>query len=172
MISRLNREDKKMHFTASLSKNRLKLPVKTNLAKNDRLQFKEFTPLKSTNYVMNNYTIPRGDLCTKELQALFECLKKWEFDNLPCADFNRVYMDCVDRTYQAKKELAEALKKGSVDATTGGKAVLTKQQMNDLMAKYPQPQLGQYPFKAIKRLPNQSYADDIFNRKNKYGKPN
>ncbi|OZC07382.1 hypothetical protein X798_05610 [Onchocerca flexuosa] len=113
-----------------------------------------------------------GETCTKELQALFDCLKKWEYDNLPCVDFNRDYMTCVDRTYKANKEFAEAAKKGMLDGTTDGKAVLTKHQMNNLMKKYPQPQLGQYPYKALKRLPNQSYADDIFHRKNKYGKAN
>uniref|UniRef100_A0A915PS66 CHCH domain-containing protein n=1 Tax=Setaria digitata TaxID=48799 RepID=A0A915PS66_9BILA len=152
--------------------NTAKIPIKTNLAKNDRLQYKEFIPLKSTNYIMNNYTKPRGETCTKELQALFDCLKKWEYDNLPCVDFNRAYMDCVDRTYKANKEFAETVKKGVLDGTTDGKAVMTKQQVNSLMARHPQPQLGQYPYKALKRLPNQSYADDIFHRKNKYGKSN
>lgn len=52
-----------------------------------------------------------GESCTKELQALFECLKKWEHDNLPCADFNRDYVDCVSRVYKANKELAAAAKK-------------------------------------------------------------
>lgn len=52
-----------------------------------------------------------GETCTKELQALFDCLKKWEYDNLPCVDFNRDYMACVDRTYKANKEFAEAAKK-------------------------------------------------------------
>ncbi|EFO20431.1 hypothetical protein LOAG_08060 [Loa loa] len=113
-----------------------------------------------------------GETCTKELQALFDCLKKWEHDNLPCADFNRDYMNCVDRTYKANKELAAAAKKGMLDGTVSGETVLTKHQMNNLMAKYPQPQLGRYPYKALKRLPNQSYADDIFHRKKKYGKAN
>lgn len=49
-----------MQFTLSLSKNHFKAPVKTNLAKNDQLQFKEFIPLKSTNYIMSSYTRPRG----------------------------------------------------------------------------------------------------------------
>ncbi|VDN21206.1 unnamed protein product [Gongylonema pulchrum] len=137
-----------MQFTAPLAKNRIRIPTKTNLAKNDRLQFKEFLPLKSTNFVMGGYSKPRGETCTKELQALFECLKKWEFDNLPCADFNRIYVDCVDRVHRANLELTEALK------------------------KYPQPELGKYPFKAMRRLPSQSYADDIFHRKNKFGKRN
>lgn len=61
---------------------------------------------------------------------------------------------------------------GMLDGTTDEKAVLTKHQINNLMAKYPQPQLGRYPFKALRRLPNQLYADDIFHRKNKYGKAN
>lgn len=51
---------RKMQFTASLSRNRMKVPIKTNLAKNDRLQFKEFTPLKATNFIMGGYTKPRG----------------------------------------------------------------------------------------------------------------
>ncbi|KAM3725283.1 Coiled-coil-helix-coiled-coil-helix domain-containing protein [Dirofilaria immitis] len=161
-----------MQFTSSLSKSNLRIPIKTNLAKNDRLQFKEFIPLKSTNYVMSNYAKPRGETCTKELQALFDCLKKWEYDNLPCIDFNRDYMACVDRTHKANKEFAEAAKKGVTDGTTDEKTVLTKHQMNNLMSKYPQPQLGQYPYKALKRLPNQSYAEDIFHRKKKYGKAN
>uniref|UniRef100_A0A2K6W155 CHCH domain-containing protein n=2 Tax=Onchocerca TaxID=6281 RepID=A0A2K6W155_ONCVO len=161
-----------MQFTSSLSRSNFKIAVKTKFAKNDQLQFKEFIPLKSTNFIMSNYTKPRGETCTKELQALFDCLKKWEYDNLPCVDFNRDYMACVDRTYKANKEFAEAAKKGMLDGTTDGKTVLTKHQMNNLMKKYPQPQLGQYPYKALKRLPNQSYADDIFHRKNKYGKAN
>lgn len=61
---------------------------------------------------------------------------------------------------------------GMLDSTTDGKTVLTKDQTNRLMAKYPQPQLGKYPYKALKRLPNQLYADDIFHRKKKYGKAN
>uniref|UniRef100_A0A0R3S5U4 CHCH domain-containing protein n=1 Tax=Elaeophora elaphi TaxID=1147741 RepID=A0A0R3S5U4_9BILA len=160
-----------MQFTLSLWKSHFKAPIKTNLARNDQLQFKEFLPLKSTNYIMSNYMKPRGDACTKELQALFDCLKKWEHDNLPCADFNRDYMDCVSRTYKANKELAAATEKVMLDGTTDGKT-LTKHQMNNLMAKHPQPQLGQYPYKALKRLPNQSYADDIFHRKKRYGKAN
>lgn len=52
-----------------------------------------------------------GEICTKELQALFDCLKKWEHDNLPCADLNRDYVDCVSRAYKANKELAAAVKK-------------------------------------------------------------
>ncbi|KAK6111409.1 CHCH domain family protein [Brugia pahangi] len=161
-----------MQFTGSLSKCHFKIPITTSLVKSDQLQFKEFLPLKSTNYVMSNYTKPRGETCTKELQALFDCLKKWEHDNLPCADFNRDYMDCVSRTYKANKELAEAAKKGVLDGSVDGRTTLTKYQINKLMAKYPQPQLGQYPYKALKRLPNQSYADDIFHRKKKYGKAN
>ncbi|EJW80042.1 CHCH domain-containing protein [Wuchereria bancrofti] len=161
-----------MQFTGSLSKYHFKIPIKTNLVKTDQLQFKEFLPLKSTNYVTSNYMKPRGETCTKELQALFDCLKKWEHDNLPCADFNRDYMDCVSTTYKANKELAEVAKKGVLDGSIDGRTTLTKHQINNLMAKYPQPQLGQYPYKALKRLPNQSYADDIFHRKKKYGKAN
>ncbi|VDM99330.1 unnamed protein product [Thelazia callipaeda] len=161
-----------MQFTPSLSKSCARFPTKRNLARNDRIQFKEFLPLKSTNFIMNNFTKPRGETCTKELQALFECLKKWEYDNLPCEDFNRAYISCVDRTRQTNKEIFASAKKGLLDSNADDKTPLTKDQINYLMAKYPQPQLGQYPYKALKRLPNQSYADDIFHRKNKYKKAN
>lgn len=49
-----------MLFTLLLPKNHCKIPLKTNVVKSDQLQFKEFIPLKSTNYIFSNYMKPRG----------------------------------------------------------------------------------------------------------------
>lgn len=42
---------------------------------------------------------------------------------------------------------------------------LTTAQFNKLMKLFPQPDLGQRPYRQMKRLPTQSYAEDIFHRK-------
>lgn len=47
---------------------------------------------------------------------------------------------------------------------------MTTAQFNKLMKLFPQPDLGQAPYRQMKRLPTQSYADDIFHRKTWQGK--
>jgi hypothetical protein len=107
--------------------------------------------------------------CTQELQAMFACLKKWEFDDLPCAKFHESYMRCIEESEAKAAKYREAVKKGVLgdDASNS----LTAVQFNKLMALYPQPDLGRHPYRVMKRLPTQSYADDIFHRKNTPGKP-
>ena len=51
--------------------------------------------------------------CTQELQALFGCLKKWEFDDTPCGKQHPAYMDCVHTAQRAAAEFKEAAKKVS-----------------------------------------------------------
>ncbi|VDM45323.1 unnamed protein product [Toxocara canis] len=43
-------------------------------------------------------------------------------------------------------------------------------QLNKIMALFPQPDLGKPPYRQMKRLPTQNYADDIFHRKRIRGK--
>jgi hypothetical protein len=102
------------------------------------------------------------------MQEMFACLKKWEFDDLPCAKFHENYMRCVEESEAMRAKYKEAVKKGVLG---DGAHTLTTAQMNKLMKLYPQPDLGQHPYRVMKRLPTQSYADDIFHRKNKKGKP-
>ena len=52
-----------------------------------------------------------GSSCTQELQALFGCLKKWEFDDKPCSKQHSSYMDCVHEAENAAKEFKEAATK-------------------------------------------------------------
>ena len=51
--------------------------------------------------------------CTQELQALFGCLKKWEFDDTPCGKQHPAYMDCVHTAQRAAAEFKEVAKKVS-----------------------------------------------------------
>lgn len=109
----------------------------------------------------------------EELQLLFGCLKKWEFDDLPCVSFQETYMRCVYENEEKKKKLKVIQKHapiGGVDGEVIPKS-LTAGQFNKLMKLYPQPDLGQHPYRLMRRLPSQSYADDIFHRKKISGKP-
>lgn len=104
---------------------------------------------------------------------MFGCLKKWEFDDLPCAKFHETYIRCVNEN-EEKKLKFKALHK---DAPIGGNdgdvqsKNITVGQFNKLMKLYPQPNLGQHPYRNMKRLPTQSYADDLFHRKKVLHKP-
>jgi hypothetical protein len=103
------------------------------------------------------------------MQALFSCLKKWEYDDLPCSKFHDAYMRCVEESEKDVQKYKEAVKKGVLGDESS--AQLTAAQLNKIMKLYPQPDLGTFPYRVMKRLPTVSYADDIFRRKNKPGKP-
>nr|CDJ86867.1 Coiled-coil-helix-coiled-coil-helix-containing protein 1 domain containing protein [Haemonchus contortus] len=131
--------------------------------------FKEILPLASKNVSNSKIGRPAASSCTQELQALFGCLKKWEFDDKPCEKQHAAYMDCVHEAERVAKEYKEAAAKGTLGEGGQGKS-LTAAQFNKLMTMFPQPDLGQRPYRQMKRLPTQSYAEDIFHRKHWKGK--
>lgn len=57
----------------------------------------------------------QGSSCTQELQALFGCLKKWEFDDKPCGKQHTAYMGCVHEAERVAKEFKEAAEKVCID---------------------------------------------------------
>ncbi|KAI6207345.1 CHCH domain-containing protein [Aphelenchoides fujianensis] len=145
-----------MHATSSCAaKMRPMLP--------QRLYYSEMMPLVGKNAVEVRKQRTGGAICTQEMQQLFSCLRKWEFDDLPCASFHQSYMRCVEKAEVEAKKFKEAAKHGTLGDTSGN--TLTATQLNKVMKMWPQPDLGQAPYRAMKRLPTQSYADDIFNRK-------
>jgi len=129
--------------------------------------FSEVSPLCSKNKVdVRRQRVP-GSSCTQELQALFSCLKKWEFDDLPCSKQHSNYMRCVEAAEKAAEEFKQIAKKGILGE---GSSTLSTAQFNKIMELYPQPDLGKSQ-RRMKRLPTQSYADDVFRRKG-INKPN
>ncbi|VDM71595.1 unnamed protein product, partial [Strongylus vulgaris] len=193
--------------------------------------FSEILPLASKNHSNAKRGRPAASSCTQELQALFSCLKKWEFDDKPCGKQHTAYMDCVHESERAMQEYKEAATKevfylsnrnnaalasfitnspaltfialvlynvcftnnmewksftfaifplvkriyfsflkGILGEGAQGKS-LTTAQFNKLMKLFPQPDLGQRPYRQMKRLPTQSYAEDIFHRKHWKMKP-
>ncbi|KAK0417572.1 hypothetical protein QR680_013087 [Steinernema hermaphroditum] len=131
--------------------------------------FSEIIPLCSKNTTTARRHRPPGSSCTQELQALFGCLKKWEFDDLPCAPQHKIYSECVQSAEKAAAEYRKAAKKGALgEGATSG--VMSATQFNKISAMFPQPDLGQPPYRQMKRLPTQHYADDIFRRKHVRGK--
>ncbi|WKY05798.1 hypothetical protein Q1695_006199 [Nippostrongylus brasiliensis] len=131
--------------------------------------FSEILPLASKNVSNSKKGRPATSSCTQELQALFGCLRKWEFDDKPCGKQHSAYMDCVHEAERVAKEYKEAAVKGTLGEGAGGKS-LTSAQFNKLMTLFPQPDLGKRPYRQMKRLPTQSYAEDMFHRKHLKGK--
>ncbi|VDP32953.1 unnamed protein product [Heligmosomoides polygyrus] len=131
--------------------------------------FSEILPLASKNISYAKRGRPAASSCTQELQALFGCLKKWEFDDKPCGKQHSAYMDCVHESERAAQEYKEAAVKGTLGEGGQGKS-LTTAQFNKLMTLFPQPDLGKRPYRQMKRLPSQSYAEDTFHRKHWKGK--
>lgn len=78
-------------------------------------------------------------------------------------------MRCIEAS-KVEKEKMKAAYKDSPIGTGEEEKTLTVGQYNKLMKRYPQPDLGKSPYRAMHRLPTQSYADDIFHRKNTKGK--
>ncbi|CAJ0928699.1 unnamed protein product, partial [Mesorhabditis belari] len=76
--------------------------------------FSELIPLASKNRVIARKNRAAGSSCTQELQALFGCLKKWEFDDKPCAKQHTTYMDCVHESQRIAKEYHENAKRGTL----------------------------------------------------------
>ncbi|PAV89958.1 hypothetical protein WR25_10539 [Diploscapter pachys] len=107
--------------------------------------------------------------CVQEMQALFGCMKKWEFDDLQCQKFQDVYMRCIQKHEAVVRQYKEAAKKGILGDGDGQS--ITSTQFNKLMKLWPQPEMGTQPYRQEKRLPTQSYADDIFHRKSYKKKP-
>ena len=92
-------------------------------------------------------------------------------------------MECVNEADRVAREFKEAAKKactapflvtdtfqGTLGEGNQGDS-MTSAQFNKIMKLFPQPDLGQKPYRQMKRLPTQSYADDIFHRKSWKGKP-
>uniref|UniRef100_A0A0K0DN52 CHCH domain-containing protein n=1 Tax=Angiostrongylus cantonensis TaxID=6313 RepID=A0A0K0DN52_ANGCA len=130
--------------------------------------FSEILPLALKNSCKPKRARALASSCTQELQALFGCLKKWEFDDKPCAKQHSAYMDCVHESERIAKQYQEAATMGTLGDVHGKS--LTTAQFNNLMKLFPQPDLGQRPYRHMKRLPTQSYAEDIFHRKHLKGK--
>lgn len=57
------------------------------------------------------FIVVLGSSCTQELQSLFGCLKKWEFDDKPCSQQHVEYMTCVQESNRLAEEFKEAAKK-------------------------------------------------------------
>ncbi|KAK6051800.1 hypothetical protein COOONC_10695 [Cooperia oncophora] len=73
--------------------------------------FSEVLPLASKNISNSKRGRPAASSCTQELQALFGCLKKWEFDDKPCEKQHAAYMDCVHESERVIQEYKEAAAK-------------------------------------------------------------
>ncbi|GMS97119.1 hypothetical protein PENTCL1PPCAC_19294, partial [Pristionchus entomophagus] len=131
--------------------------------------FSEVLPLASKNRVNQKRSKAAASSCTQELQALFGCLKKWEFDDKPCGKQHAAYTECVQTSEKAAAEYKEAARKGTLGE--GVSQSMNTAQFNKLMQLFPQPDLGKAPYRQMKRLPTQSYADDTFHRKSWSGKP-
>lgn len=76
-------------------------------------------------------------------------------------------MRCVEASEKVAEEFKQIAKKGILGEGTSS---LSTAQFNKIMELFPQPDLGVSQRK-MKRLPTQSYADDIFHRRTK-NKPN
>ena len=76
-------------------------------------------------------------------------------------------MRCVETAEKATNDFKEGAKKGILGE---GTSKLSTAQFNKIMSMYPQPDLGKSQ-RRMKRLPSQSYAEDLFRRKDK-NKPN
>uniref|UniRef100_A0A914Y2T5 CHCH domain-containing protein n=1 Tax=Panagrolaimus superbus TaxID=310955 RepID=A0A914Y2T5_9BILA len=132
-----------------------------------KFYFSEIAPLCLKNEVdIKRQKVPGGS-CTQELQALFGCLKKWEFDDIPCAKLHTEYMRCVESAEKAAAAFKDGAKKGILGE---GISKLSTAQFNKIMSMFPQPDLG-VSQRRMKRLPHMSYADDLYRRKDK-NKPN
>uniref|UniRef100_A0A9J2Q844 CHCH domain-containing protein n=1 Tax=Ascaris lumbricoides TaxID=6252 RepID=A0A9J2Q844_ASCLU len=135
-----------------------------------KMFFSEILPLCSKNKVSARRMRVAGSSCTQELQALFGCLKKWEFDDKPCAKQHQAYMICVNEAEKLVEEYKRAAEKGTLGERSHSGSMPSSAQLNKIMQLFPQPDLGRPPYRQMKRLPSQSYADDIFHRKHIKGK--
>lgn len=79
-------------------------------------------------------------------------------------------MRCIEKDKKVDARLKLEHKDAVIDGASGSNS-LTVGQFNKLMKMYPQPDLGQSPYRVMQRLPTQSYADDIFHKKHVKGKP-
>jgi hypothetical protein len=106
-------------------------------------------------------------MCIQEIHSFFTCLRKWDFDDSHCRQEHSRFIACTDIAETKAREAKARTKLGDVVADARGR--LTSDQLNRLLAKYPQPNLGAYPYRYGKRLPSQSYANDDFDRKRSNG---
>lgn len=121
----------------------------------------------STNEIKRRAMRSAEGACIEELNAFFACLRKWEFDDLRCLKDHDVYMNCVTRYKQRMENLKASANTDEV-VSDNGKASFAR--LNKLFKQWPQHGMGKPPYAKMKRLPNQSYADDIFHRKDTPGK--
>lgn len=123
----------------------------------------------------------RAGVCSGELQLLFYCLKKWEYDDLPCAKFQAAYTRCVQADHDHKRAQKASMKETPVHEFTGEGATdasgkkgqpqdLSVTQFNKMMKLYPQPNNGQHPYRPARRLATMPYSEDTYNRKTWRGK--
>ncbi|CAK5075428.1 unnamed protein product [Meloidogyne enterolobii] len=141
--------------------------------------YKELIPLCGKNLVPNATERPRSkNKCLDEMQHLFACLKKWEYDDLHCKEFNEALQRCVTENHvhiqaQLKRNREGELKFHIASEGSNVKEHADKmslKEINTLFKKYPQPDLPKPPYNPHQRMGHQPYWGDQFNLKYKRGK--
>ncbi|KAF8384156.1 hypothetical protein PRIPAC_73298, partial [Pristionchus pacificus] len=79
------------------------------------------------------------------LQSLFGCLRKYEFDSLPCGKQNEAKQGA---SAKAAAEYKETVKEGA--RGEGSSQSITKAQFNKVMQLFPHADIGQSPYKQMK----------------------
>ncbi|KAF8384407.1 hypothetical protein PRIPAC_73549 [Pristionchus pacificus] len=82
------------------------------------------------------------------LQSLFGCLRKYDFDSLPCGKQNEANKECVKASAKAAAEYKETVKEGA--RGEGSSQSMTKAQFNKVMQLFPHADIGQSPYKQMK----------------------
>ena len=112
------------------------------------------------------------------MQHLFSCLKKWEYDDLHCKEFNNALQRCVSENYVHMEAQRKRIREGQqkFHISSEGSQVkenserMSLKEINALFQKYPQPDLGKPPYNFAQRMGHQPYWNDQFNLKYKRGK--
>lgn len=129
------------------------------------LWYREQYPLCGRNKILGRRLKPTRNACSEHLQNLFACLKKWEYDDIPCSKQRDAYNNCIAEDRVRYDSLVKAELEAPIGTEESQKQKrLTIAQVNKLMEMFPQPELGNSPF-THRRLPNQPYYEDTFNTK-------
>ncbi|KAL7072256.1 hypothetical protein ACQ4LE_008811 [Meloidogyne hapla] len=141
--------------------------------------YKELIPLAGKNLVPNASERPRPKKkCMDEMHHLFGCLKKWEYDDLHCKEFNEALQRCVTENFVYMEAQRKRIREGEqkFHISSEGSEVkehaerMSLKEINTLFKKYPQPDLGKPPYNFHQRMGHQPYWGDQFNLKYKRGK--
>ena len=139
-----------------------------------KLKFPTKQPLAGKNLIPRATESTRAKRpCIDEMQQLFACLKKWEFDDVHCAQFKEAVQRCTTENMAYIQNQKERMKGSDQKFHVSSEASklqdvsgkLTLQEVDRLFRKYPQPDLGLPPYNVMKRMPHQSYADDTYHTK-------